>query len=319
MDKEKFADRDLGGVPTPSEADRERRRRAQVQLRLAEIQKKQKRPVNRSVLVLGESIAVARAARFELGAAEQDMSMRQLERKTVLELAPPVGGLVYDQHSRALGSVGMWAILAICVVSDYLVDRGSMLVFRLPLALTESIALLIAVLQTMAAHSVGRLLRRHSEAEDPDTLRHEWRKMWLLIGFLAVVVLGVAAVRASLGSFVFALVILGAGAVSAVVATVASYLHASTRRDALEKTTREVRSSGHQVAGRGKDLLTSEAAVIAAVDSLQAAAATGVAKIELVYAANSFTPDEEPPWVKEWRAWADGRALPYPEFVPQEV
>ena len=66
-------------------------------------------------------------------------------------------------------------------------------------------------------------------------------------------------------------------------------------------------------------MLEAKADVMASVNALQAGAAGAVAKIDLVYANNGVIPDDdEPPWVREWRAWAAGRRLPFREALPME-
>jgi hypothetical protein len=173
------------------------------------------------------------------------------------------------------------------------------------------LALLVAVVQTMSAHAVGRLLRRQSEAVDPGALRHERTKMRMLVVFIAITVAGLAVLRGLLGTLVFGVMILAVGGAAAVVAITASYLHASTRLDALGATGRRLRWEGRAATRAGRRLVRAQARQAVAASDLRASAAIVVAQVDLVYAHHRLPVDGgEPPWLAEMRRWARGEGLP---------
>ena len=282
-----------------------------VQQRLVEIHDRQRRRINARALRLGRRTAAVQGLRVRLALHRRSLLVAARENSRVHEQPVPPRGLAFDGHSRALGTVALVVVLAVCVLADYLVDRGSLQVLRLPLRLTQVLALLVAVVQTMSAHAVGRLLRRQSEAVDPGALRHERTKMRVLIVFIAVTVAGLAVLRGLLGTLVFGVMILAVGGAAAVVAVTASYLHASTRLDALGATARRLRREGWAATRVGRRLVRAQARQAVAASDLRATAAAVVAQVDVVYATHS-PPDDggEPPWVVEMRRWARGEDLP---------
>lgn len=226
-----------------------------VQQRLVEIHDRQRRRINGRALRLGRRTAAVQGLRVRLALHRRSLLVAARENSRVHEQPVPPRGLAFDGHSRALGTVALVVVLAVCVLADYLVDRGSLQVLRLPLRLTQVLALLVAVVQTMSAHAVG-------------------------------------------------------GA-AAVVAVTASYLHASTRLDALGATGRRLRREGRAATRVGRRLVRAQARQAVAASDLRATAAAVVAQVDLVYASHRLPVDGgEPPWVVEMRRWARGEDLP---------
>lgn len=297
--------------PAPSPEAVDRAHEAFVQQRLVEIHARHRRRINRRALRLGRGTAAVRAQRVGLALRRRSLLVAARENGQVHEQPVPPRSSPFDGHSRALGTVALVAVLAVCVLADYLVDRGSLQVLRLPLRLTQVLALLVAVVQTIAAHAAGRLLRRQSEAVDPGALRHERTKMRLLIGLVATTVAGLAVLRGLQGTVVFGVMILAVGGAAAVVAVTVSYLHASTRLDALAATGRRLRREGRAATRAGRRLVRAQARQAVAASDLRASAATVVAQVDLVYASHRAPiGGGEPPWVAEMRRWARGEDLP---------
>lgn len=298
-------------VVRPTADDVAESRKAFVRSRLAKIHSSSHKTVTAAVTGVGSAIAEVQAAQARFALTQRAVRYAELESGTVRALPPPPGGLRYEPHSRALGRFAMTTILGVCLFGDFLVDRGSLLVFRLAFGFTETLALLTAVIQTFSAHTVGRLIRRLKEAIDPDEMSHERWKMHLLISLITVVVIALALVRAARGNFLLAALVLGVGGSSALVAVTVSYLHANTRLDAIEDTDHKIRNAGNKAADRGRDLLQAEAKRVGAVSKLQATADDVVARIDLVYKNYGVQPsDNEPAWIRQLRDWASGQHLP---------
>lgn len=299
-------------VPAPAPEEVARLRHAQVWRRVAELQARHRRTIARRLIVLGRRDAEVRTLRARLALRQRALLAAEQEDRTARMLAPSPGLLPYEPHHRALGHLGLAFVLALCVLADYLVDRSALQVLLLPLRLTQLLALLIATVQTLAAHMIGRLLRRSREVVDPGLLGHERRITVALGAFLAVTVGGVAVLRSYFGTTLLAVVMFGVGASAALVAVTACYLHASVRLDALGVTERRVGRRGWLATRTGRKLLRAEARRAVARGGLRAGAADLVARVDLVYAEHQVHLNgSEPPWVVQLRRWADGRDLPY--------
>jgi hypothetical protein len=286
-----------------------------VQGRLSAIHAASNKKVTATVTALGDAVAEVDAAHARYHVTSHQVRKAIEASTTVRALPPAPGGLPTDSHSRALGRFSMVAILVVCLFGDWLVDRGSLLVFRLAFGFTETLAALIAVVQTLSAHTVGRLLRRLKEAIDPDELSHERKKMVILIGLITTTVIALALVRAALGNLLLAALVLGVGGASALVAVTISYLHANTRLDAIEDTDKKVDKAGNKAADTGRDVRRAEARMVGAVSELEAVAGGVVAKIDLVYQHHGVHPvaGDEPAWIIKLRDWAAGHNLPINE------
>ena len=297
--------------PSPVEVDRVRR--AFVQRRILEIQARHQRRIARRLRTLGRRDADVQALRARLAVHQRSLLVAETEDRAVRAIPPPPRGLAHDAYHRA-SSLGLVVALTICVVADYLVDRGALQVLLLPLRLTQVLALLVAVVQTLAAHTVGRLLRRLSLTLDPDVLAHERTIMRLLAGLVVVTVVGLAALRAVFGTALLGLLMLGTGAAAALVAVTASYLHASLRVDALGATERRIRRRAWLAIRTGRRLLGAVARRTAAVGDLRASASAVAVSVDLVYDdALVHLDGDEPPWIQQMRRWAEGDELPYDE------
>ena len=308
-----FFDRPIAAeVARPAADEMARTRHAHVWRRLAEIQARHRRTIHRRLTVLGRRQADMVALQSRLALRHRALLAAEEEDRAARSLAPAPGVLPHEPHHRALGPVGLAAALGICIVADYLVDRSTLQVLLLPLRLTQLLALLVAVVQTLAAHTVGRLLRRSREAVDPGALAPERAIVVALAVLLAVTVTGMAVLRGMFGTTLLALVMFGVGSAASLVAVTASYLHANGRLDALGVTERRLRRRGWLAARTGRRLLRADARRTVAAGNLRAAAAGVVAEVEGVYAAHQVHLNgTEPAWVAQMRGWVEGRDLPY--------
>jgi hypothetical protein len=301
----------LGGEPAlPSPADEAAQREAHVWQRLAELQQRHRRRLGRQLKQLGDRQAAVRALGARLVLARRALATAVRDNDAVHRRAPSPR-YAYDELGRALSGLGLVVILSVCVLFDYLVDRSALQVLLLPLRVTQTFALFIAVVQTLSAHTIGTLLRRVKESPDPGALHHERWAMGVLGALVASTVVGLAAFRGMNGSVLFGLVMLGTGAATSVVATTASYLHASPRMHAVRTTGRGVRRSGNRVARLGRKMFRADARTGVAASSLQATAAAIAAQVEAIYSAQGVRLDgREPPWIGRVRRLADGDGLP---------
>jgi hypothetical protein len=248
----------------------------------------------------------------------QQRALENAQRETNAVLDRPASPrIAYDGHMRALGTPALVMTLLLCVVVDYLVDRGALQALLLPLRTTQALALLIAVVQTLSAHTVGRLLRRQVDSLDPDGLRSERLGMWVLIVFVIVTVAGLAAVRGARSSMLLAVLLFAVGTAAAVVAATASYLHASTRVDAVRRAFSHVRRAGSALARSRRRQLRALTRRASAVSDLRATAGSVVAQVESVCALTDVQLDgDEPAWIGLLRRWAQGHGLPSEEIAP---
>ena len=301
----------LGGEPAvPSPADEAAQREAHVWQRLAELQHRHRRRLGRQLKEVGDCQAAVRGLGARLVLARRGLAAAVRDNDAVHRRVP-TPRFAYDELGRALSTVGLVAILSVCILFDYLVDRSALQVLLLPLRVTQTFALFIAVVQTLAAHTVGTLLRRLKESPDPGGLRHERWAMGLLGALVAGSVVGLAVFRGMNGSALFGLVMLGTGAATSLVATMASYLHASPRVHAVRTTGRGVRRAGNRVARLGRKLFRADARTGVAASSLQATAAAIAAQVEAIYSAQGVRLDgREPPWIGRVRRLAEGEGLP---------
>lgn len=299
-------------VARPAADELARVRAAHVWRRLAEIQARRRRAVHRRLTVLGKRHADVVTLESRLALRHRALLAAEEEDRAARSLAPPPGVLPHEPHHRALGPVGLAAALGVCVLADYLVDRSTLQVLLLPLRLTQLLALLVAVVQTLAAHTIGRLLRRSREAVDPGVLGPERAITLALAALVAVTVAAMAVLRGMFGTLLLALLMLGVGAAAALVAITASYLHTNVRLDALAATERRLGRRGWLAARTSRRLMRAEARRTVAVGNLRACAADVVAEVEGVYATNRVHLNgREPAWLAQMRRWVDGRDLPY--------
>ena len=308
-----FFDRPVAAeVARPAADEMARTRHAHVWRRLAEIQARHRRAIHRRLTTLGKRHADVVSLQSRLALRHRALLAAEEEDRAARSLAPAPGVLPHEPHHRALGPLGLAVALGLCVVADYLVDRSTLEVLLLPLRLTQLLALLVAVVQTLAAHTIGRLLRRSREAVDPGALAPERRIVVGLCALLAVTVTAMAVLRGMFGTTLLALLMFGVGAAAALVAITASYLHANGRLDALGVTERRLGRRGWRAARTGRRLLRAEARRTVATGNLRAAAAGVVAEVEGVYATHQVHLNgSEPAWVAQMRHWVEGRDLPY--------
>jgi hypothetical protein len=202
----------LGGEPAvPSPADEAAQREAHVWQRLAELQHRHRRRLGRQLKEVGDCQAAVRGLGARLVLARRGLAAAVRDNDAVHRRVP-TPRFAYDELGRALSTVGLVAILSVCILFDYLVDRSALQVLLLPLRVTQTFALFIAVVQTLSAHTVGTLLRRLKESPDPGGLHHERWAMGLLGALVAGSVVGLAAFRGMNGSALFGLVMLATGA-----------------------------------------------------------------------------------------------------------
>jgi hypothetical protein len=283
---------------------------AYVWRRLDEIQRRQRRRVARSVRRLARCTADAHALDARLAIKRRALEVAERESDAVLD-RPASPRVAYDGHMRALGTPALVLTLSVCIVADYLVDRGALQTLLLPLRMTQALALLIAVVQTLSAHTVGRLLRRQVDSLDPDGLRSERVGMWALVALVTATVAGLAVVRGARGSLVLAGLLFAVGTVAALVSATASYLHASTRVDAIRRALSHVRRAGTALARSRRRQLRAHTRQASAMSDLQATAGSVVAQVESVYALANVRPGGgEPAWIDLLRRWTRGQGLP---------
>lgn len=283
---------------------------AYVWRRLDEIQRRHRRRIARSVRRLARCTADAYALDARLAIQRRALEVAERESNAVVD-RPASPRVAYDGHTRALGTTALMLTLSVCIVADYLVDRGALQTLLLPLRMTQALALLIAVVQTLSAHTVGRLLRRQVDSLDPDGLRSERVEMWALVALVTVSVAGLAVVRGTRGSLILAALLFAVGTAAALVSATASYLHASTRVDAIRRASSHVRRAGSALARSRRRQLRAHARQASAMSDLQAAAGSVVAQVEGVYAlANVHPGGGEPAWIDVLRRWARGQGLP---------
>lgn len=299
-----------GVAPSPQHDEETRTRDAYVHSRLAEIQASNRRPINRALRRLGRATARYLAADAHMELARRRVNAAETASSEVHRMGRSPRGTGYDSHSRALGSIALAAVLVVCVLVDYLVDRSAMQVLLLPLRITQALALFVAVVQMGAAHTVGRLLRRQKEVLDQGALRHERTKMRLLIGLLTTTVIGMAALRLNAGMPLLGAVMFGVGAAATVTAVTASYLHANTRLDAVVASDRALGRRVRNVSRKGRRLVRAEAEVAVRRNDVANRASTIATAVDLVYAAHGTgIPLAEPAWVGQVRRWAAGHDL----------
>jgi len=290
--------------------------RAYLWRRIDEIQRRNRRRIARSVRRLAMRTADVHALDTRLSLQQRALENAQRETNAVLD-RPASPRIAYDGHVRALGTPALVMTLLLCVVVDYLVDRGALQALLLPLRTTQALALLIAVVQTLSAHTVGRLLRRQVDSLDPDGLRSERLGMWVLIVFVIVTVAGLAAVRGARSSMLLAVLLFAVGTAAAVVAAAASYLHASTRVDAVRRAFSHVRRAGSALTRSRRRQLRALTRRASAVSDLRATAGSVVAQVESVYALTDVQLDgDEPAWIGLLRRWTQGHGLPSEEIAP---
>jgi hypothetical protein len=293
-------------IPAPTPDDLVRRGRAEARARLVRLHDGWRRELVRLVRRHGRWRGRVCAAQGALDLAFWRLAVAEDANASVRVQPPPVGGLAHDAHSRALGTVPLLLVLGLCAGADYLIDRGALQALLLPLALTQTLALFIAVVQTTASHVAGRLLRRQRETADPGALREERTALRLILGFVALTVVGLAGLRGVFGGWLLVAIMLGVGAASTLVAVAASYLHTNTRLDALRRSERRVRWAGAAVTRRERRLGNALAGAAAARRALQAGAAGIVSRVERACDDLGVEFDPEPDWIVEARRVARG-------------
>jgi hypothetical protein len=278
--------------------------------RIGEIMERDGRRIRRLLRRLGRSHARVQALAARLAIRGHRVHHARRESDAVRRRTPPLR-FPWDGHARALPTVGLVAVLAVCVTIDYLVDRNALQVLLLPLRVTQALAMFIAVAQTLAAHTVGHLRRRMAEAADPDALHHERVTMWVLTGLVATTVAGLAVFRGMQGAALLGLVMFAVGAAASAVAATAAYLHANSRLSALRTTGNQLERTGDGASRLGRKLLRAEARRAADACGLQASASATLAKVEAVYALYDVSLNgREPPFVAHLRRLAAGTGLP---------
>ena len=174
----------------------------------------------------------------DLATAQQDTrgAQARLDGENRLPRGP------YDGPTRPVPTWVYAVVILLAWVLGYAIDRGALLVLELPLDLTRAIALMAVVVQLLAAHFGGHLLRRRHDAVDPLV---RGRAETLLAATCLVGAFTVSAVLAlirglSSGLLAGALFLV-LGVLDMAVTVVAAYLHTHEGLSAVERARRHER------------------------------------------------------------------------------
>lgn len=302
----------------PPDLDEEGRRliEAQKQRRLTQIHDDTRGPIEKQVKRVTRAYWHARGLAGQAEVTKHAAYGAAREHARVDGLVPLPLGDRYDPFTRTMSTTALFIILLVTVLSAYLADRGAFLVFGLPAAATEVLAIITSAIQAFTAHSLGTQMKRRHENIDPEAADPErWFRRLEVVGLLLAAV-GLSAVRAVAGDLLLALIILVVVVCSSVVATWAAYAHHNPRRKAIDRTSAVAEKQSRRAVRDVTKAKTAEASTETAVQELMDLCAAAVGRVDAVLTAYGTRPGEtEAPWIARWRRWAQGRDLPIPHEV----
>lgn len=203
--------------------------------------------------VLTRLLRRASLAKDEVGQAARALQLARISEFTAeLEAAKyqqlldrlPRTGHPADAGRHGLSPWLYALIMGLAGIGGWLVNQGVLLVLRLPLALTEAIAVVLVLVTLYAAHWGGHITRRCHQSVYPlvDIGRTEINLGGICIAGGYILTLATATVRAvasggTLSSLMFAVL----GALDFTVALVASYLYANDSATARDRSRRQAR------------------------------------------------------------------------------
>lgn len=192
----------------------------------------------------------------------------------------------HDQGGRGLSTFAYIALLVVIGYFQFNVDRGSLLVLRLPLGVTEVLALSLVVISILAAHWTGVVWRRSHDMDpgDAESGQETLLGRTTLAGGIALALV-VAAVRGIYAGWLSGVLFAVAGFVLFLVMCFAAYLH---HNGAVSRRARSLRSHHRRqrvVRDADSQLAKAEAAYQMACRDLKRVAAGAVERVDQILLA----------------------------------
>lgn len=182
------------------------------------------------------AVAEVEAAIAKVHRREADLADQEADLEKASEELGMTEGLVKGSHrlghhddlgGRGISTLAYVVLLVVVSFFQFNVDRGSLLVLRLPLAVTEILAASLVVISVLAAHWAGAVFRRGHHVVDPRTAQGSFE---MRVGQASVVggillALLVAAVRGIYAGWLSGVLFAVAGVVLFLVMAMAAYQH----------------------------------------------------------------------------------------------
>lgn len=274
------------------------------------------------------AVAAVEAAIAKVRRREADLADQEGDLEKSADELDMTEGLVKKSHrlghhddpgGRGISTIAYVVLLLVVSFFQFNVDRGSLLVLRLPWSVTEVLAASLVVISVLAAHWSGAIFRRGHHVVDPKTAQGRF-EVWVgratLVGGVLLALM-VASVRGLYAGWLSGVLFAVAGVLLFLVMAFASYQHhngAVDRRNRARRTHRHRQGVVRDADGR---LSKARAAYHVSCRNLVRVTRVTVERIDqmILGALDQLLhrdPDAEPPqvpepaWLAELRRIANG-------------